>query len=121
MAYSVKQRQNVERRICRALIKEAIALGYYVSVDNGEEVVLKKSQDCTAILKEMFSVDEEHLRFHTKNEDDSFESRGWVFLVYGNDGWDVIADYTIGERSNCEVFMTEANKLSDLIQDSYFQ
>lgn len=112
---------TIEQRICRALINEAIAAGYFISVDNGEEIVLHKSQDTAKILEEMFSVDEERLRFFTKNEDGTFERRGWVFLVYGNDGWDVICDYTVGDRTNLEHIMTEANKLSDQICEEYDQ
>jgi len=100
---TVKYRQSIERKIASALIKAGIAAGYSISVDNGEAVEIKESTDRKAILKVMFQTDEENLLFH-KDGKDSF-----VYLVYGNDGYDVISNYGI----SLEPLMTEPNRLAD--------
>jgi hypothetical protein len=52
----------------------------------------------------MFKTDQEHIRVFRDNE-----QIGWVFFVYGNDGWDVVNDYT----TNLEFIMQCANKIAD--------
>ncbi len=99
-------RQLVERKIASALIRDGLFAGYSISVDidSGRECVLEKSINRKEILNAMFSVDEEFLIFYKDNK-----QVGWVFFVYGNDGWDVISDYTV----NLEHIMGNANKLSE--------
>lgn len=62
----------------------------------------------------MFATDEEYiLVWFTKpiaDPDESTDNRpnAWVKLVYGNDGWDVICDYTI----NLETIIDPINDYS---------
>jgi hypothetical protein len=100
---AVRNRQRIERAVCSALIKAGLHAGYKITVDNGEEEVLKESTNKSEILKEMFSVDEERLWFHKDGK------KLGVFLVYGNYGWDVIADYHVP----LEHLMDEPNKVAD--------
>lgn len=101
---SVKMRQEVERKIATALVEESLRVGYAVSVDNGEEET-KPMRRASTILKAMFQTDEDRLYMYTPGSDTRI---GWVYFVYGNDGWDVISDYT----TNLEPLMVEANKIS---------
>lgn len=64
-----------------------------------------------SILAEMFLTDQEHLYIGGQGN----RPEGWVFSVYGNDGYDVISDYTV----NLEYLMTEPNKLSDKYENLY--
>lgn len=84
---SVRKRQRVEKTIVRALVIAGIKAGYTITVDNGEEEVLIRSTDRIAIMREIMSVDEERLLFHKDKK------TSMVYLVYGNDGYDVIADH----------------------------
>lgn len=104
---SVKMRQEVERKIAKAVIDSAIQAGYYIDVDDREETVLRSSRDADAVLSAMFTTDEDKLYLSHQENDVSYE--GWVYFVYGNDGWDVVNDYT----TNLEPIMTEANRLAD--------
>jgi len=82
--------RKMERVVVKRLLLAALAAGYAVSIDNGEEV--KKFTTGTRsreIMKDMFSVDEETLILSKNGK----ASR--VQLVYGNDGWDVINDYGV--------------------------
>jgi hypothetical protein len=107
---SVKMRQEVERKIAAALIDSALKAGYTITVNDGEEDVLKRSASADAILKAMFTTDEDRLYLHAQNAKATF---GWVLFIYGNDGWDVISDYT----TNLEPIMGAANKLADYYGD----
>jgi hypothetical protein len=106
---SVKMRLEVERKIAKALVKDALAAGYSISVDNGdnngEEFEVRGATDARTVLKNMFKTDEDRLHM---SKDDGRTHFGWVLFIYGNDGWDVISDYTV----NLEPIMAGANKVS---------
>ena len=87
---NIKLRQELERRIARRCILDLIEAGYTVSVYDGEEVTVKCSTKATEILKAMMTTDEDYLFAM----DDKGVRRGWVRFIYGNDGADVINDYT---------------------------
>lgn len=106
---SVKMRQEIERKIIAQIVDSAFANGYSISVNDGEETVLKKSTNKTQIMNAIMSTDEDVLYIHDK----AGARLGSVYLIYGNDGHDVIADYTAGLESLLE----EANKLADAYAD----
>lgn len=82
-----------EQKIVGALIKKALALGYVVSVYDGEEWALKKSSDYEKITAEIAATDETQLIFR---EAVGGTKIGWLMLVHGNDE-DVICDYTAND------------------------
>jgi hypothetical protein len=81
--------RELERDIVGILIRDGLAAGYALGVYDGEEIALAPSVDPVAILEAMFSVDDEYLTYHKGGK-----RVGWVRLVYGNGGWDVVADHT---------------------------
>jgi hypothetical protein len=102
---TIQEVQLLERQVITKFLTDAINQGYSVTVDNGEDdITLRQSTNIQDILKEMFSVDEEQLYLYKDGV-----KVGWVILVYGEDGWDVIADYS----TNLESLMTETNQLID--------
>ena len=92
--------------VTRALVESALGAGYSVTVNDGEEDTLHGSRSLQDILGAMFTTDMDRLFLHVKNRDTWC---GWVLFVYGNEGWDVISDYTC----NLERIMGPVNKLSD--------
>lgn len=106
MNFSLENRIKCERRIVYKVITDALAAGYMVSVDDGEEVVLLNSVDKAAILAAMFSTDEDRLIL---THSDPKIKDGWVRFIYGNDGPDVMSDYTV----NLEDVLKGANALAD--------
>ncbi|MDX0762392.1 hypothetical protein U8C32_08695 [Sinorhizobium medicae] len=78
---------RTEQRIVGKLIRKALALGYLVSVYDGEEWALVKADDYKAITAEVAATDETTLRFRLA----SGEKVGSVWLVHGNED-DVISD-----------------------------
>lgn len=105
---TIKQRQAIERHIAELFIDSAIAAGYAINVDNGgDDYELADASTCkTDILKAMFATDDERLYIFEKGKRERF---GWALFVYGNDGYDVIADYT----TNLETLMTAVNEYTD--------
>lgn len=107
---SVKMRQEVERKIASAAVKAILANGYKISVDNGgDDFEITRSEDEKAVLAAMFAADDDRLYVY---ELDKVRPLGWVYFVYGNDGYDVISDYTV----NLEKLVgegSEAQRLSD--------
>jgi len=87
----------------KRVIADALTAGYTLDVHDGEEVTIKDSTDAAAIFSAMRTTDEDFLRFNRGGK-----SAGWVFFVYGNEGWDVVNDYT----TNLESVMEGANALA---------
>ena len=108
LAPSVVRRQRMERLVCRALINTLLIAGYVLAVDTGEEI-LPKTDKLRDIMKHLFTVDQEHIYVFCKHTQKMI---GWVFLVYGNDGFDVIANYT----ANLEKHMNAADRISDILE-----
>jgi len=110
----LETRQDIERKIYSRIVKDALASGYGVSVDYGDEdeLALYNSTNYKEIMDAGFSTDQDTLIF-VKNDKDV----GWVFLVYGNCGWDVISDYVAtGEIEN---ILTGAHALADKLEKQY--
>jgi hypothetical protein len=79
-----------ERKICFKLVDVLLAAGCSITHHNGEYAEVKRSTDKAAIRAAFFATDMEKLAAF--NADGS--QVGWWSLVYGNDGWDVISDYS---------------------------
>lgn len=81
-----------ERKICFKLVDLLLAEGCTITHHNGEEAEVKKSTDKAAIRAAFFATDMETLYAYKDGE-----RVGWWSLVYGNDGWDVISDYSAND------------------------
>lgn len=111
---NVQERQRIERRIATAAAKGLIAEGYKIAVHDGEEIALPKTDDVRSIIGAMFSTDEDRFIVYRMPgiADAEWERVGWVHFIYGNDGWDVIADYT----TNLEDALQTATELADELE-----
>lgn len=107
---SVKMRQEVERKIADKVIESILAQGLLIQVTDGEEECTGRISDPEAIKKAMYSTDENILWVYS--DETVRYAIGFVHFIYGNDGHDVIHDYSI----NLEEIMKPANDLAD----SYF-
>ncbi|WP_315740037.1 MULTISPECIES: hypothetical protein [unclassified Bradyrhizobium] len=102
--------EKIERQIAEKMVDDALAAGYTIDVWDGGDFPLKQSSDREAILKAMFSTDEDRL-YLTKDG-----KTAWVWLVYGN-SYHLISDYTI----SLATVLAGAEKLSDELEDQYGQ
>jgi hypothetical protein len=107
---NVQARIAVERSIVKEVIKAALAAGYLLTVNDGEEDTLIASDKSSAIVSAMFTTDEDRLWFVDKTTRNKI---GWVYFIYGNDGYDVINDYT----TNLEEVLASANHLADELSE----
>lgn len=78
---------TIEARILRRVIRDAIAAGYELSVYDGETLTVRNSTNARAVFAALRTTDMDWLQFRKGGE-----AFGSVLFVYGNDGWDVIAD-----------------------------
>jgi hypothetical protein len=90
MADANTKRQEAEMSAIRKLVQTALAAGLHVSVHDGEEVTIRRSRDEAAIVGAMRTTDDDRLFFFTSDG----TRKGLVWLVYGNDPYDVIAEYS---------------------------
>lgn len=87
--------QQMERAIAGKIVDSLLSAGYAVTVDDGEESTVRRSRDKVEIVGAMFQCDVDHL--YVRHVDSG--ERGFVHLVYGNSGHDVISDYSINLES----------------------
>ena len=101
---SVKGRIMIERVIAQRIIAKALAEGLGVSIHNGEDEdeppVLHNPDEA---LAQIMQTDMDGLYFYRRDEGRPY---AWIRLVYGNDGFDVISDYT----TNLAIWLEPINK-----------
>lgn len=100
----VRARRATEYRIVHKLVGDLLAAGFVPFLRReGEGRIVITSNDVEP-MADLFACDEERLYVGRPGG-----PSGWVFLVYGNDGWDVIADYT----TNLEEHLKAVNAFAD--------
>lgn len=103
------KRMEKERRMASALVRACFDRGYMVSVHNGEDWAIRKSSSYRAVMDALWQTDEEHVVIFDLA---SGKRAGAFFLVYGNDGYDLIADCAANEA--CDAIWNEViQPLSD--------
>ena len=87
---AARARITIERKIVLRLIDDLLAAGCELSVFDGEELY-PSTTDRAAVIDAVMNTDADTLMVRRARDG----LKGWVELVYGNDGWDVISDYTV--------------------------
>ena len=87
--------KEIASNIINAVLSETApsGKGYKISVFDGEETVLSKSEDTKRILDEMCQTDEGD----TLTIFDGDHSEGRIYFVYGNEPEYVVCDYSGNE------------------------
>lgn len=108
--------KDVERRIACEFVIAALGAGYCISVDNGgDDYEISYSTDYTAIIGAMFATDDERLYVHKctpQKTGKQYTSLGWAWFVYGENGWDVICDNSVGIVNDQ---LIESGKVAELV------
>jgi len=101
----------IEKTIVTQVIDSALEAGDFIGLDtsDGEEIIEGFTKDRQVILDNVFSCDDARIYFSK----DGVKYYGWVMCVYGNDGTDVISDYT----TNLEELLSKANNLAESIEE----
>lgn len=104
------RRMRMERAIVRRLVRHLLETGHSLSVDNGgDEYELVKSCDFAKVIDAMGECDSETLLVHSRL---TGKHLGSIMLVYGNDGWDLIADYHVSLEGLLKPINDYTNRLS---------
>lgn len=114
--YDLSRRIITEGRIAHRLVSTAIADGYFVSINDGEETVVQKSRDINEIIAAMFSTDEGYVIIYKGDwtgQTSEFKRFGRVYLVYGNDGNDVISDYSAPDLDAFSAWMKPVDDFAE--------
>jgi hypothetical protein len=84
-------RTNLERQIAEKVVRAILDAGMAVSLDNGgDEYEVENSNSMSQICAELCATDEEHIVAIKDGK-----RFGSVYMVYGNDGYDSICDYSL--------------------------
>lgn len=120
---------ELELRIVRKCVEDAIAQGYHVSLNDGEETVVHKSTDVEKIMGAAFSTDEDYLVFykdtgklagaaahplHEGKPQNFMDKIGWAHFIYGN-VQDVLSDYSANAQT--ESIVRGATELAEQYND----
>ena len=103
---AVKARMAIERRIVKRAVKDLIEAGFPLSVYDGENESAKTSTDYKLLHDALMETDEDFV-----NVWENGKRIGWVRFTYGNDGYDVISDYTV----NLEDALKSVNDFADTL------
>lgn len=79
-----------EKTVVRRVVRDLLAAGYSLTVDDGEDEPVKKSTKFSEIMAALMQTDEDYLYTHKQGCPNSF-----VRFVYGNDSWEVICDHGV--------------------------
>lgn len=114
---NIEKRREIEKRIATATIAALVAAGYHLRVNyDGEQFAQDEpTQDQNALIDSMMACDAEILQTYKPRDDSSalkWYRTGMVFFVYGNDGYDVINDYSVSLGDA----LTDVNDLCDQIE-----
>ena len=101
-------RMGIEQQIIRRAVIDILGEGYNISLYDGGEFTVKRSIDLDLILNATQTTDGDMLKVY-----DGDELIGTVTLIYGNDGHDVIADYSL----SLEEVLKGASLLADELAD----
>lgn len=101
-AIGARPRARMELIIVNALLKLLSEKGYSIEVEEYEGEATPDIKDAC------FNLDEVHLLL-TKDG----EKAGWIFLVMGNNGFDLISDYT----TNLEKLLKPIFEISDKLEN----
>lgn len=88
----------LERAIIRRLVRDVLngSKESAISVFDGEDTVVSRSRDVDEIMSSLMSTedgDELHI-FHVSEEGLGAIRVAWFQCIYGNEPWEVIADYS---------------------------
>lgn len=105
---STCQRIAVEQDIVTRTVDALLGAGYLLQTNIQWRRPANPTSDRGTILAQMMAVDDEFLGVHRPGDSDP-RPFAWVRFVYGNDGWDVMSDYT----TNLEDVLAPVNEYAD--------
>lgn len=87
---------SIEDQIIKLTIDALVNAGFELSVHDGGEMTVNRSTNPDTIFAAMKTTDEDCLFVYMR---ETRGSMGWVRFIYGNEGVEVINDYTVSLES----------------------
>jgi hypothetical protein len=108
----VRKRIIMERAIIRTAAQSLIAAGFRLRVWDGGDWGCELTDSLDTIMGAIMATDEESIRVYRLGVTEKWIIHGALVLVYGNDGYDVIADNSV----NIEEHLKAASELADSLE-----
>jgi hypothetical protein len=89
---AIYNRIVMERAVIRRAATDLLAAGFELRVHNGEDWACVWTTDLAAVMRSIMETDEDHLNVRVAA---TGKRMGALYLVYGNAGWEVIADNAV--------------------------
>lgn len=111
---AIKARIIIERAVVRHAATALVASGLQLRLHDGETWATALTTNVADIMGELGACDEESLYAWEPSTEPGKDGRyaGKLFLVYGNDGWDVIADHSVALEGVLQPTYAYAESLS---------
>lgn len=93
-----------ETEITKRIIRDALAAGYSLSVNDGEEITVRKSRDAAKVYEALATTDDDYLIVY-----DGASALGTIWFVYGNEDGVVVCDY----HTSLEPLLAPINEWSE--------
>lgn len=99
-------RHEIELKVVEAFLADVFRVGFTVNVHNGgdREELPEPTGDRELVLRAMFQTGEDRLNVYRQGR-----HLGHVLFIYGNEGWDVISDYSL----SLQPLMASAERVAD--------
>ena len=110
---NVETRIKIEKTVVRLIVESVLSFCYCVSIHNGEYFSISHSRNKGEIMQNVMTTDTDVLVVHSEFG----VNLGKIYLVYGNDGWDVVTDHTDNEIIN--LVLEDANKYAMKMEEKY--
>ena len=111
---TLANRIALEKRIVTAVVQDAIVAGYDLQVYGDGEDFTPRTTDAETIISTLTDLDDAFPKLRLPQTDDAHHVH-WIRFVFGNDGWDVISDYTVSLDET--TVLKRADAISDKAQD----
>ena len=104
--YNSETACKLENTIIRVFIREALQRGHTITVIASGEYMIERSNQVNKIVDALRATDCDILRVHVGER-----YIGSVLLVWGNDPWEVICDYSLSIEDMVEPAMRKADEI----------
>lgn len=110
----IKDRVVIERAVIRHAASAILAAGYRLRLHDGETWATALTDSLDTVMREVWACDMERLYVWVPSSDPGNDGKyiGSLMLVYGNDGWDVIADHSVALEDVLQTTYAYAESLS---------
>ena len=91
MSRKLSKDELAENQIIEVAVENFVKSGHLVSVHNGEDLSCPPTDDVARILGSLRATDSDQLLLHR----DGRQTSSYLLLVYGNEPYEVMADWTL--------------------------